>query len=92
LAVRIGISVGDAVVDDGDLHGTAVVEAARLCAVARSRTILCSEADAACRLAGRNLTRTEWETRLADLGEYRATCPEFPLETNRSAAARPADR
>ena len=42
--LRIGISVGDAVVDDGDLQGTAVVEAARLCAVADGGTILCSEA------------------------------------------------
>src|SRR4029078_1806869 len=30
VALRIGISVGDAVPDEGDLHGTAVVEAARL--------------------------------------------------------------
>lgn len=44
LAVRIGISVGDAVIDNGDLQGTAVVEAARLCAVASGGTILCSEA------------------------------------------------
>ena len=44
LAVRIGISVGDAVVDNGDLQGTAVVEAARLCAAADSGTILCSGA------------------------------------------------
>ncbi len=44
LAVRIGISVGDAVVDNGDLQGTAVVEAARLCAAADDGTILCSGA------------------------------------------------
>jgi class 3 adenylate cyclase len=29
LALRVGIGVGDAVVEDGDLQGTAVVEAAR---------------------------------------------------------------
>ncbi len=34
--------------------------------------------DAACALAGRNLTREEWATYLQDLGEYRATCPQFP--------------
>jgi hypothetical protein len=34
-------------------------------------------ADAACRLAGRNLTETEWDTDLEDLGDYRATCPAF---------------
>jgi WD40 repeat protein/DNA-binding SARP family transcriptional activator/class 3 adenylate cyclase len=44
LALRIGISVGDAVVDNGDLQGTAVVEAARLCAAATDGAILCSEA------------------------------------------------
>jgi WD40 repeat protein/DNA-binding SARP family transcriptional activator len=44
LALRIGISVGDAVVEDGDLQGTAVVEAARLCAAAAGGTILCSDA------------------------------------------------
>jgi DNA-binding SARP family transcriptional activator/class 3 adenylate cyclase/WD40 repeat protein/energy-coupling factor transporter ATP-binding protein EcfA2 len=44
VALRIGISVGDAVVDTGDLQGTAVVEAARLCATATGGTILCSEA------------------------------------------------
>ena len=37
LALRIGISVGDAVVENGDLQGTAVVEAARLCAAADGR-------------------------------------------------------
>jgi WD40 repeat protein/DNA-binding SARP family transcriptional activator/class 3 adenylate cyclase/type II secretory pathway predicted ATPase ExeA len=44
VALRVGISVGDAVVEDGDLQGTAVVEAARLCDVAEPDTILCSEA------------------------------------------------
>jgi hypothetical protein len=33
---------------------------------------------AACQVAGRNLTRTEWQTYLGDLGPYQATCPEFP--------------
>jgi WD40 repeat protein/DNA-binding SARP family transcriptional activator/class 3 adenylate cyclase len=44
VALRVGISVGDAVVDGRDLQGTAVVEAARLCAVAGPGTVLCSEA------------------------------------------------
>ena len=43
VALRIGISVGDAVPDDGDLHGTAVVEAARLCAEADPDMILCTD-------------------------------------------------
>jgi hypothetical protein len=35
-------------------------------------------AEAACRLAGRNLTPTEWDTYLADEGDYRPTCPNNP--------------
>jgi WD40 repeat protein len=35
-------------------------------------------ADAACRLASRNLTRMEWDTNIGDLATYRATCPDFP--------------
>src|SRR5262245_29344999 len=44
VALRIGISVGDAVVEAGDLQGTAVVEAARMCDVAEPDTILSSAA------------------------------------------------
>jgi WD40 repeat protein len=35
--------------------------------------------DAACRLAGRNLTTVEWASNIGDLTEYRALCPQFPL-------------
>ena len=35
-------------------------------------------AEAACRLAGRNLTTAEWHSYLGDHWQYRATCPEFP--------------
>ena len=35
-------------------------------------------AAAACTQAGRNLTREEWATYLGSVGEYRATCAEFP--------------
>jgi WD40 repeat protein len=35
-------------------------------------------AAAACELAGRNLTETEWATFLGDLDDRRATCPAFP--------------
>lgn len=34
--------------------------------------------DAACAVAGRNLTLQEWEQNMGD-AEYRATCPERPL-------------
>jgi class 3 adenylate cyclase len=44
LALRVGISCGDVTVeDDGDLHGTAVVEAARLCAAAEAGQVLGTE-------------------------------------------------
>jgi DNA-binding SARP family transcriptional activator/class 3 adenylate cyclase/WD40 repeat protein/type II secretory pathway predicted ATPase ExeA len=42
-AVRAGLSTGDAMVEDGDVHGLAVVEAARLCNAAQSGEILCSD-------------------------------------------------
>jgi hypothetical protein len=37
--------------------------------------------EAACRLAGRNLTRAERASHIGDLVPYRATCPDLPLET-----------
>ena len=43
LEVRIGISAGDVVVEDGDCFGTPVIESARLCAAARGGQILASE-------------------------------------------------
>jgi hypothetical protein len=36
---------------------------------------------AACRLAGRNLTRDEWSSHIGDLAPYRATCPDLPLSS-----------
>ena len=35
--------------------------------------------DSACRIAGRNLSPTEWDTYIGDLAPYHATCPEYPL-------------
>ena len=40
LEVRIGVSVGDVSVEDGDVFGTPVIEAARLCALADGGQIL----------------------------------------------------
>ena len=34
--------------------------------------------DAACKIAGRNLTREEWTSYLGDLGTYTTTCPAYP--------------
>ena len=44
LEIRIGISVGDLVYEDGDLHGLAANEAARLCEAAGSGEIMVSDA------------------------------------------------
>jgi class 3 adenylate cyclase len=43
LSMRIGLSLGDARMEDDDLHGTPVVEAARLCAAAQGGEILCAD-------------------------------------------------
>ena len=37
--------------------------------------------NAACRLAGRNLTREEWESYIPQGEPYRATCPQWPAAT-----------
>ena len=33
--------------------------------------------DAACQLAGRNLTHAEWDQYIGDLAPYRQTCPGY---------------
>lgn len=43
LAMRIGVSVGDAAFEDGDWFGTPVIEASRLCAAAEGGQILVSD-------------------------------------------------
>jgi len=43
LAIRVGISTGDAVSEDGDWFGIPVIEAARLCAACAGGEILCAE-------------------------------------------------
>ena len=60
LAMRIGVSAGDATFEDDDWFGTPVIEAARLCAAAEGGQILVSDLVRA--LAG---SRTELELRSA---------------------------
>ena len=43
LAIRVGISVGDVSVEDGDCFGTPVIEAARLCAAADGGQVLAAD-------------------------------------------------
>ena len=56
LSVRVGISAGEAVEDDGDYFGDPVVEAARLCAAADGGQILA--ADVVRLMVGRHATQT----------------------------------
>jgi hypothetical protein len=37
--------------------------------------------EAACQIAGRNLTHAEWDQYIGDLAPYRQTCPQFPADT-----------
>src|SRR5207253_2246914 len=43
LQMRVGVSVGDATIEDGDWFGTPVVEASRLCAAATAEQILVAD-------------------------------------------------
>src|SRR4029077_14532980 len=43
LALRVGISVGEATFEDNDWFGTPVVEASRLCSAASSRQVLVAD-------------------------------------------------
>jgi predicted ATPase/class 3 adenylate cyclase len=43
LAVRVGVSAGDVDIDEGDVHGTPVIEASRLCAGAGGGEILVAD-------------------------------------------------
>jgi class 3 adenylate cyclase/tetratricopeptide (TPR) repeat protein len=65
LGVRIGLSVGEAVEEDGDYFGDPVVEAARLCAEAQGGQILATEAVRV--LVGRHATQTFLELGLLAL-------------------------
>ncbi len=56
LWIRIGLSVGEAVEEDGDYFGDPVVEAARLCAAANGGQILTTELVRA--MAGRHASQT----------------------------------
>ena len=65
LGLRIGISAGEAVVEDGDYFGEPVVEASRLCAAAQAGQILA--ADFVRVSAGRRATQTFHPTGALDL-------------------------
>ena len=76
LAVRVGLSAGDVSFEDDDVHGTPVIEAARLCGAAAGGEVLA--ADLVRALAG-----SSTEARFASVG---------PLELKGLAQALPAVR
>ena len=47
--------------------------------------------DAACRLAGRNLTEQEWSSAIGDLAPYQTTCEDVPAAASTATSTRPAD-
>jgi class 3 adenylate cyclase/tetratricopeptide (TPR) repeat protein len=82
LAMRIGISAGDATFEDGDWFGTRVIEASRLCGAADGGQILVS--DLVRGLAG---SRTDYEVRSLGVRELKGfTDPVAVSEVVWSAA------
>jgi class 3 adenylate cyclase len=74
LGVRIGLSAGEAVEEDGDYFGDPVVEAARLCAVAQGGQILAAELVRL--MVGRHATQT-----FVDLGPLELKGLPEPVNT-----------
>ena len=69
--LRFGIAAGAAISDDG-LQATIATDAG----VVIWDLDPTRWTEAACELAGRNLTQAEWDTYIGDLGDYRPTCPD----------------
>jgi class 3 adenylate cyclase/tetratricopeptide (TPR) repeat protein len=76
LMVRVGMSLGDADVEDGDYFGVPVIEAARLCAVAEGGEILATE-------VVRQLARTRRGLVFAPVGELNLKGLDVPVPTCR---------
>jgi DNA-binding SARP family transcriptional activator/WD40 repeat protein/molybdopterin-guanine dinucleotide biosynthesis protein len=74
--------LGDAI-DVGVVAGAAIRPDGMEAAVTTDQGIVVWDLDAehwvegACAIAGRNLTRAEWDQYIGDLAPYRATCPQF---------------
>lgn len=84
--VTTGDRIGNELRFAPDLTGgfpSAAVAGTRMIVGFRDAVVVAIEFDPAvylelaCEAAGRNLTEDEWKRHLSDLGEYRATCPEF---------------
>jgi len=76
---------GDISLDGTDVPPAAIRPDGLQAAVATPSGIVVWDLDpqhwmsAACEVAGRNLTRDEWDLYIGDLAEYHQTCPQFPL-------------
>ena len=85
LAIRVGVSVGEATAEDGDWFGSPVVEAARLCAVADGGQILASALVAALIGSRGNLRFVDAGSR--ELKGLPAPVPTVELRWERPAVA-----
>ena len=83
--VASGLKLGDSIGGESVLTTTASLRPDGLeLAVPDGRSVVLwdlkpeSWMEAACGLAGRNLTHAEWDQYIGDLETYRVTCPQFP--------------
>ena len=83
--MKSGLKIGDSIGGESALATTAALRPDGLeLAVPDGRSVAVwdlrpdSWIASACSLAGRNLTRAEWDLYLGDLDTYRLTCPDFP--------------
>jgi hypothetical protein len=67
---------------DGDAVALGGPQQRRLLALLLSGRgqVVSTDRIAACRVAGRNLTREEWATNIGTLAPYRTTCPDLPTD------------
>jgi DNA-binding SARP family transcriptional activator/class 3 adenylate cyclase/WD40 repeat protein len=87
LGIRVGLSIGDAVIDGDDIRGFAAVEARRLCDAAEPGEVLCTEL--VCHAAGTRGGHRFGPVRRRDLKGLREPVPSCALEW--ADGQRPAD-
>jgi DNA-binding SARP family transcriptional activator/class 3 adenylate cyclase len=87
LGIRVGLSIGDAVIDGDDIRGFAAVEARRLCDAAEPGEVLCTEL--VCHAAGTRGGHRFGPVRRRDLKGLREPVPSCALEWD--DGQRPAD-
>ena len=81
IVLRIGINIGDIIIDEGDIHGDGVNIAARLEGIARPGTICLSK-------AARDQVRDKLDIAFEDMGEHSLKNIARPVHVYRVAAHR----